>query len=370
MRRSGLIFLGSSLLTSMLAIGSFTAGCQSNSTSSATSSTTGGGGSASTSGTTGSGGSTTGSGGGTTGSGGDTTGSGGMMAESATIQDITTSKVGPGIKVKLTGVVAMSQKFLVSKGSSSGSCLWGVFVSAPGLAETAANTGLLVLNYGDNATIADGGSQSFCPRLGIDPIGDRIPDDTKPGDVLDVVGETSYFLLPQCAGEPNGSTVAQFQLAKCSSITKTGTAAVPKPRVLSPAELLQAGNPNDQAFHDKWGGVKVSLTGVVSKGQDDGMGGMAITDKFGHMFVHDKAIANPTPAEEVQVGDKLYYRGYLKKNNACFDGPIYANVTTEFASMEGFNYLDFCTWNIQPNDKCADLDPKSDDCTSDVMCAQ
>ena len=97
---------------------------------------------------------------------------------------------------------------------------------------------------------------------------------------------------------------------------------------------------------------------------------MGITDKFGHILVHDKSIAAPTAANKLQLGDKLYYRGYLKKNNACYDGPKFANAVTEFTSMEGFLYLDFCTWNLQPNDKCADLSPHSDDCTSDVMCAQ
>ncbi|MFO0755535.1 MAG: hypothetical protein U0359_03540 [Byssovorax sp.] len=370
------MFVGAGLLTGTLALGSSMAGCQSNSTSTSSSSTTtGSGGSSSTTSTSGTGGNTgsggmTGSGG-NTGSGGDTTGTGGNAGPTdATIQDVTTNKVGPGLKVKLTGVVAMTQKFLVSKGSQSGSCLWGVFVSAPNIAETAENTGILVLSYGDNATIPDGGSQSFCPRLGIDPIGDQIPDDTKPGDVLDVTGETSYFLLPNCASQPDGSTVAEYQIAKSSAVTKTGTATPPKAHVLTPAEMVMAADPNNQAFHDKWGGVKVAIENVVSEAQDDGMGGMGITDKFGHILVHDKANANPAPTDKLQLGDKLYYRGYLKKNNACYDGPKFANAVTEFAHMEGISYMDFCTWNLQPNDKCADLTPSSEDCTSDVMCVQ
>jgi hypothetical protein len=367
------MFLGTGLLTGSVAIASTMAGCQSNTTSSSTT-TSSGGGSSTTSGTggntTGTGGNATGTGGNTTGTGGDTTGTGGTMVEETTIKDITTNKVGPGLKVKLSGVVAMSQKFLVSKGSASGSCLWGVFVSAPNLTTTEPNSGILVVNYGDNATIDDGGSQAFCPRLGIDPIGDKIPDDTKPGDVLDVIGETSYFLLPNCASQAGGSTVAEFQIAKGSSVTKTGTATPPAPYVLSKAEIDQAADQNDQAFHDKWGGVKVAVANVVSEPQSDGMGGMAITDSFGHLLVHDKTIAAPTAANKLQVGDKLYYRGYLANSNACYDGPVYANPITELTHIEGFVYLDFCTWNLQPNDKCADLSPSSDDCTSAAMCAQ
>jgi hypothetical protein len=359
------MFLGTGLLTGGVAIASTMAGCQSDTTSSASSTTTGSGGSSTTSGT---GGNSTGTGGNSTGTGGDTTGSGGAPPETVTIKDITTGKVGPGLKVKVTGV-AMSQKFLVSKGSNTGSCLWGVFVSTPGLTTTEASSGLLFLNYGDNATTNDAG-KAFCPRLGIDPIGDHIPDDTKPGDVLDLVGETSSFLPPQCGMQPGGSTVAEFQLTKGSSVTKTGTETPPKPYVLTKAEIDQATDQNDQAFHDKWGGVKVAVANVVSEPQSDGMGGMAITDSFGHLLVHDKTIAAPTAANKLQVGDKLYYRGYLANSNACYDGPVYANPITELTHIEGFVYLDFCTWNLQPNDKCADLSPSSDDCTSAAMCAQ
>mgnify|MGYP000255176478 CR=1 FL=1 len=110
LRRSGLMFLGTGLLTGSVAIASTMAGCQSNTTSSSTT-TSGSGGSSTTSGTggnsTGTGGNTSGTGGNSTGTGGDTTGTGGTMVEETTIKDITTNKVGPGLKVKLSGVVAM-----------------------------------------------------------------------------------------------------------------------------------------------------------------------------------------------------------------------------------------------------------------------
>jgi hypothetical protein len=121
--------------------------------------------------------STTSSAGGSTSSSSSSGVGGGAPCEGveATISDVTTGVVGPGVKVQVTGAVAMSQKFLVSKGSSSGSCLWGVFVSAPNLTETAPNSGMLVLDYGFNAEIDDGGTDAYCPRLGIDPTGDDIP---------------------------------------------------------------------------------------------------------------------------------------------------------------------------------------------------
>lgn len=342
-RRNGLIFLGMGLLTGALVVGSGTAGCQSDTTTS--SGPGGSGGSGASSSTTNSGGST---GGGTPTSSSSSSGTGGTMAQVVTIEDVTTNKVGPQIPVKLEGVVAMSQKFLVSKGSQSGSCLWGIFVSSPGIAETKENSGIMVVSYGSNAVVQDGG-QSFCPKLGSEPIGDAIPDGTKPGDVLDVLGETSYFLLSQCATQPMGSTVAQYQIAKVSSVTKTGTAAVPTAHVLSGAELASLAAPGDKAFHDKWGGVKVKVSGPVipQAGMVVGMYGIIQVD-----------LGN---GAAVNVADKIYYQAY-NKAVVCHAGPVYADVNTTFTGVEGFSMLDFCTWDIQPNSKCDDLAPPSDDC--------
>jgi hypothetical protein len=290
------------------------------------------------------------------------TGTGGVVGTPTTITDVTTNKIGPGIDVKLTGVVAMSQKFLVSKGGS-GSCLWGVFVSEPGLTETKANSGIIALSYGTNASITGDSGTAFCPRLGIDPVGDAFPDNTKPGDVLDIAGQTAYFLLPQCATSPGGTTVSQFQIAKVKvgGVTKTGTAPVPAAHKLTAEELPLVGSATDKAFHDKWGNVKVEIDNVVSEAQTDGMGMMGITDQFGHLLVHDAAKLMPTAADKVQVGDKIFYRGYSKKVNFCYDAASYPLAVTPFTAMDGFNYLDFCTWNLQPNDKCADLSPPSPD---------
>jgi hypothetical protein len=355
------MFLAAGALTGSLAFGSSMAGCQSEGSGATSSSNAGGSGGTGTN--AGGSGDTDSSSASAMGTGGS--GTGGASVVAATIKDVTTAVIGPGVDVKLTGVVAMSRKFLVSQGSSSGSCLWGVFVSEPNLTETAPNSGILVLSYGFNATIADGGTKAFCPRLSIDPTGDSIPDDVKPGDVLDVVGETSYFLLPQCAEQKNGSTVSQYQISKASSVKKTGTAPVPAPHVLkTEAELVQLASPTDKAFHDQWGGVKVRIENVTSVPQTDAAMMPSITDKFGHIVVL---------GSNLQVGDKIYYRGYLKATNFCYDGPSYPPTTT-FTAIEGFGYLDFCTWSLAPNDKCADLEPPSsdvDDCNGNALaCVQ
>ena len=388
-RNGKMMFLGMSAITGMLAVWSSLAGCQSDTTSSSGDTTSGGGGkpsSTSTGENTG-GGNTTSTASSmtttTTGSSqgssmGSSKGTGGAPPMAATITDVTTKKVGLGIDVTLKGVVAMSQKFLVSKGSS-GSCLWGVFVSEPNLTETKASSGIIVLSYGINASITGDSGTAFCPRLGIDTnLGDAIPDDIAPGQVIDVTGETAYFLLPQCGTQPGGSTVSQYQIAKVpvGGITRktTDKVAIPAPHKMTPAEIAKLSSSTDKAFHDLWGNVKVEITNVISEPQDNGTPVPGITDKFGHILVHDVANAAPTAADKVQVGDKIYYRGYAKKQNFCYNGPIYPVATTTFTAMEGFNYLDFCTWNVQPNDKCADLAPPSPDAmdcnNSATACAQ
>src|SRR5262249_37615848 len=152
----------------------------------------------------------------TTGSGGAGGGAGGGApacdGQEVTVFDVTNdpsaaNPVGPAIKVKVKNVVAMSQKFLVSKSSNTGSCLWGIFVSAPNLGkETQPYSGVLVVSYGNNATEQPAGSGMFyCSKLGVEPTGGAIPDDVKVGDELNVIGKTDYFLLNSCANQPNGS---------------------------------------------------------------------------------------------------------------------------------------------------------------------
>jgi hypothetical protein len=353
-RNGKLMFLGVSAFTGMLAVWSSLAGCQGG-TSATTGDTTSAGGAGGTGVTT----STSNSGGNssvtsassmTTTTTGSSMGTGGSTAMPGTITDITTNKIGPAIEVSLKGVVAMSQKFLVSKGGS-GSCLWGVMVSEPGLAETKASSGILALSYGVNAEIVGDGGTAFCPKLG-----------GKPGDVLDITGETAYFLLPQCATTMGGTTVAQYQLAKVKpgNATKTGTAPVPAAHKFTAAEMVMAADQNNKAFHDLWGNVKVEIDNVISEAQDNA-GTPSVTDKFGHILVHDVANAAPTAADKFQVGDKIYFRAYLKASNFCYAGPVYPTPITTFTAMDGFNYLDFCTWNLQPNNKCSDLTPPSPD---------
>lgn len=365
LRRSWNLFGASVLLAGVLGlVGS--AGCRGDGRATgATSGGSGGGddgsggsdsssGSGSSGGNTGSGGGSSSTSGAGSGSGGSTTSGGGCTGQAATIEDVTQEKIGVGVDVRLDGVVAMSQKFLVSKGSSTGSCLWGVFVSSPGLSVTKEYSGILVLSYGKKAEIPEGGTEAFCPRLGQDEVGDAIPDDVKPGDVLNVIGETGYFLLDDCGEEPGGSKVAQRQIAKSCLVEKTGkTVTPPKAAVISAENLTKLASPSDKKYHDAWGGVKVRVENVSAELQDG-----AVVGDFG--FIHLKEGG-------LRVGDKLYYRGYDKKN-PCHAAPVFEE-TTSWDAIEGISYLNFCTWTLEPNDKCNDFAPPSEDCADGMSCA-
>ena len=318
--------------------------------------------------TGGGGGTTTGGGNGSTGGGNGTTGGGtggGAATEDAgtdagtqvdaglgtTIAELTTGTIGLGTTVQLSNVVVMSQKFLISKSNTTGSCLWGLYVSAPNLTTTAANTGLLVINFGTNAsTPSDGGTTTFCPRLGLEPTGGVLPDTAKPGDVLTVSGTTERLVAN--AGSCGGTIASALQL-RATSASITGTASIPTPAVLSSTDAAKLFSTTDQSFHDAWGSVKVSLSNVTSSPQNGNF-----TDAFGNFFVSGGSL---------QVNSRVYYRAALAASQACHARPV-SNATTTFSKLSGFNTLNFCTWSFDVNDKCADLTPSSTDCASATAC--
>ena len=327
------LVLGSSLV-SLIAI----AGCRNSSTDD----NSGSGGEASTSAKAASG---SGSGTGTGGTGGS---SPTCTGEDHTIADITSGTVGTGTKATIRGVVAMSQKFNVSHSTH---CLWGVMVSAPNLTETGENTGILAVSYGTDPTIPAGESTKRCPKLGIEPAGDQFPDNVKPGDVLDITGQTDYFALTCGAGDPPNAVKMRQLSQVCSVVASGATAPLPAAHVLTGDELTGITSLTDTAFHDKWGGVKVRLANPTVQLQAGKVVGAYGIVKF---------------QTDIPVADKIYYR--QGSSNICSSGPVFANAATTFDYVEGFSYLDFCSWSLEANDKCADFGPSSDDCDGMTTC--
>ncbi|NUQ75953.1 MAG: hypothetical protein HUU21_20625, partial [Polyangiaceae bacterium] len=270
--------------------------------------------------------------------------------------------IGNKVAVHLKGVVAMSQKFLVTK-SNAGRCLWGVFVSAPDVvgATTKEYSGVMVVSRGTDA-VADPDGTTYCPKLGVvgETPGDAIPDDVKRGDVLNVIGMTDYFLLNNCAGEVNGSKVPQRQVSNSCLVEKTGdTVKPPDPHVFTDAaDILELTSPTNKDFHDKWGNVKVRVEGQFAAVPQMVNNKPSVITQFGEVVLEGSNLA---------IGDKIYYRGYLKATNACHDGPKFTvpmNGPYMFDAFEGFGYLNYCTWGLQANNKCLDYSPASEDCAA------
>jgi hypothetical protein len=273
--------------------------------------------------------------------------------------------LGVKLPARLEGVVATSQKFLVSQ-SNSGTCLWGVFVSAPGLAEAQPYSGIMLVSKGIPAAIPPGGNKAFCPKLSNykpgDPApGDAIPDDVKPGDVLNVTGVVDEYIPASCGNLPTDSKQPQRQLAFTCKVDKTGTAAVPAPHVFSdPGDIAKLADQADAAFHMQWAGTRVAVKNVKPEPQPDPAGGAnpVVVGKFGVIKLQGSGL---------EIGDKIYYRGY--EQNGCYKAPVYSDLNMTFNEIEGLHYLNFCTWGVQPNNKCADFDPASQDCaTENLMC--
>ena len=124
---------------------------------------------------------------------------------------------------------------------------------------------------------------------------------------------------------------------------------VPAPHVLTAAEAQSLAGGLDATFFGAWGGARVEVDNVTAVLQQ----GMTF-DPYGHMLMNDGA----------QVGDKLYYVGYLKATDACYSGPVFSTMTPSFNAVRGLVYLDYCTWGLSPIDKCHDLSPPSDHCAS------
>jgi hypothetical protein len=251
--------------------------------------------------------------------------------------------------VELQGVVATSRKFLVSK-SPPGACQWGVFLSAPGLSTAAPHSAILAVSYGTPASAADGGV-AYCPVIQEgQPAGDAFPDDIAPGDTLDVSGTAGDFINAACHAPDAGSTVPQIQLGNVTTATRTATgAAVPAPHVATAAEAASLVAGTDATFLAAWGGARFEIDGVSAVAQQG-----QLLDVYGQMLLSDG----------VQVGDLVYYVAAVKTADACHASLTYGGQLPAFSAVRGFVYLDFCTWDLQPADKCHDLAPPSSDCAS------
>lgn len=325
----------------------------------------------------------------TGGAGGGTGGSGGSAptcdGKATTVQQVAgdpaSMPVDPAAKpaVKLSGVIATSQPWLVSKSNATGSCLWGVFVAAPEVSgkEATAYSGALVLSYGTDAKVDPMTGKSYCPVLSVEPTGSAIPDDVLPGDELNVIGIVTEFLLNQCndgmndmTDNPTGNKIPQRQVSNACLVEKTGN-KLPLPLAhvftdMADVAKLRAATPDTADFHKMWASVRVAVQGPVDVVMQ--MNGMtpSVTNGFGEVILSGSNLA---------IGDKPYYIGFLAKTQPCHAGPVFTPPMMgnfSFNSISGMHYINFCTWGLQAQNKCTDYSPASEDCNAgmpnELMC--
>jgi hypothetical protein len=258
---------------------------------------------------------------------------------SASLEEVTSGSIPADSEIRLSGVTATSQKFLVFR-STAGSCLWGVFVSAD-VAVAAPGTGLLVVSYGDPAAAADG---SLAPcRAG----SDAIPDDVEPGDVLEARGKVSSFVSSSCPRATGAQ--AQLRASRACPLERSARRAPPTPAELSLSSADRVAAGSEPGFIRAWGNLLVRLKSVSGRPADAG----TIVGRFGVIRLSETAL---------EVHDHLYWNDLTGNGpGAAGKQPVFAS-NTRFLQIDGIIHLDFCSWSLNPRDKCSDFEPKSEDC--------
>jgi hypothetical protein len=252
----------------------------------------------------------------------------------AGVAELTAGLVQPGAALILQEVVATSQKFLVSEGQK---CWFGAFVSD--FADGA--SGILLV--------------ASAPRVGADgaqpcPSGrDALPDDLAPGDVVDAFGTLSEFAAAACS-----QAAPQLELVVHDGcpVRRRGRVASPAAAVMDAALGSELAKGEDRSLLRHWGGALVRLENVTAVRDGDGAD---VVGAYGVIRLEESGL---------EVHDKIYYYDLsVPGPGAPAKAPRFS-FPTAFRSITGLVYLDYCTWSLAPRDKCADLDPPSEDCPS------
>ncbi|MGZ3453445.1 MAG: hypothetical protein ACXVEF_27825 [Polyangiales bacterium] len=241
----------------------------------------------------------------------------------------TATKVIVNDGMKLTGVVATSIKFRTRNPKKAGDpCQYSFFV-ADANATFVPYSGIQVIAYASNAVAGDGGGASCVAD-------DLIPNDVKPGDLINVTG--TYTEFGPTAASCGAATPAvpppvpgkMPQLFKVCELTRTAGGTVPAPADVTPADISQQTGTGDPLL--KYAGGLVRIKTVTAAGAP-AFGAFKIT------------------GSELMVTDNIYYRG-------AATAPTGIAMGTAFTSITGLSTLDFCTWSLAPS-QCADMVPAS-----------
>jgi hypothetical protein len=263
----------------------------------------------------------------------------GCGAQSVTLAEIHAGKVRGTLPVAVKGLVASSQKFLVSE-AKSGSCLWGAFAAAEG--EQGVGSGLFLVSVG--APHADG---EACVAGS-----DGLPDDWALGERVEVEGKLDEYAPASCAGT---APAQQLMIDAACPLRRLGSGAAPEPAVIDTALANRLALGKDQQLLRDWGGALVRLEGVTAvQDTDDG----DAVFPFGVVRLEQTSL---------EVHSRLYYFDLSEGGpRASVKAPHYA-YPTAFGGISGIVFLDYCSWVLAPRDRCSDLEPASSGCAAQAQ---
>lgn len=362
-------FLPGLLVASTLAFSFGSAACQADEPEKkATPPSTGAGGTGGSG--TGKGGSGSGAKGGTGGTengGGSDSGSGGSAGSGfddpcggveATLEQINNpaaeGTLAAGKRAKVTGIVATSHKFL----ASASSCLWAVTATTAG-DDVQEYGSIQIISKGKPALVGDNDEKGPCPAG--DGEAGAIPNDIKPGDVIDITAFVSDFTQASCDGTKNPKpAVGQKQLDHnpekmpgCFVVTP-GT-AVPAPHAFTAAEATAfAEGKNADDINSKWSAALITLTGPLTPKQGEKAADYAKpTDgvsKFGDLLLNETTLT---------INNNVVYQDITGTGPKDASKRVCWPLTTTFDNITGLGLIDFCTFSLSLRSTTGDVTPES-----------
>lgn len=258
----------------------------------------------------------------------------GCAAERITLDEFHSGRVRPARPVALGGLVASSQKFLLSE-AQSGSCLWGAFAAGEG--RSGAGSGLLLVSFG--ARHAEG---EHCA-----PGADGLPDDLELGDGLDAIGTVDAYAPSSCSGV---APALQLRVDAACPLRRGPARAAPEPARIDAQLATQLAAGKDEAVARAWSGALVTLDDV-STVRDDADGDSVFD--FGVIRLEQ------TPLE---LHSRVYYFDLSEGGpRSASKAPRFSH-PWPFQRVTGIVLLDYCSWVLAPRERCRDLEPPSLDC--------
>lgn len=244
----------------------------------------------------------------------------GCQGETVSLEEVHAGAVRERSRVVLRGLLASSQKFLLSE-AKSGSCLWAAFAAAP--ARVGAGSGLLLVSYGDRHA-----AEQPCASGT-----DGLPDDLAVGDVLDVPGVVTAFAPAACA---ETAPAVQLRVDATCPLVRTGRAEPPEPALIDLALAERLAEGRDRALLRAWGSALVTLRDVSA--ERDPEDGDAVFP-FGVVKLAQTSLP---------LSSRVHYFDLSAGGpRAASKAPRYP-YPSHFDDVSGVLLLDYCSWSLAP----------------------